>query len=123
MEARVIIASVQKSNRSQYNVWAVRITGQEKVEAFCKSAYTAMKFMFLLKKRTGLNISENCLARLSQEIAAWKLAQKKGQLLENAANAQCDKLIEEAEKEQAEEKPKKQRKPRQKKNAKVVALG
>ena len=62
----------------------------------------AMRFAYLLKKRTGLNISENCLARLSQEIKA--VAVKPAQ-----------------EQQKAEEPKKKGRKPRTKK-AQVVAL-
>ena len=74
MEARVIIASAKKSNKSENTVWAVAITGEKKPQAYCKSAYKAMRFAYLLKKRTSLNISENCLARLSQEIAGQKAA-------------------------------------------------
>ena len=43
-------------------------------QAFCNSAYKAMRFAFMLKKRTGLNISDNCLSRLSQETAGQKSA-------------------------------------------------
>ena len=102
MEARVIIISAQKSNKSKNTVWAVAVTGDHYPKAYCKSAYKAMRFAYLLKKRTGLNISENCLARLSQEIkaAAGKPAQ---------------------EQQKAEEPKKKARKPRTKK-AQVVAL-
>jgi len=72
MEARTIIASTVKSSRSNNMVWAVQIIGINGTFAFCKSAYSAMKFMFLLKARTGLNISENILARLSHDIAMAK---------------------------------------------------
>lgn len=74
METRLIIASVAKSTFSNNNVWAVAITGSEQPSTHCKSAYKAMRYMFLLKKRTGLGISENCLARLSAEIARDKAA-------------------------------------------------
>ena len=50
MEKREIIVSVVKSNQSDNNVWAVAITGDEQPSAHCKSAYKAMRFMFLLKK-------------------------------------------------------------------------
>ena len=33
-----------------------------------------MRYAFLLKKRTGLNISDNCLTRVSHEIARAKAA-------------------------------------------------
>ena len=102
MEARVIIISAQKSNKSENTVWAVAVTGDHYPKAYCKSAYKTMRFAYLLKKRTGLNISENCLARLSQEIKA--VAVKPAQ-----------------EQQKAEEPKKKGRKPRTKK-AQVVAL-
>ena len=56
MEAKVIIVSVVKSNKSENNVWAVGITGEEQEQAYCKSAWKAMKFAFLLKKQTGFYI-------------------------------------------------------------------
>ena len=58
MEAKVIIVTVVKSNKSENNVWAVGITGEEQEQAYCKSAWKAMKFAFLLKKQTGLYIEE-----------------------------------------------------------------
>lgn len=75
METRKIIVSVVKSNKSENNVWAVAITGDEQPSAHCKSAYKAMRFMFLLKKQTGLYIADESLAQLSQEIARTKAAQ------------------------------------------------
>lgn len=74
MKKREIIVSVVKSNKSNNNVFAVAITGNEQPSAYCKSAYMAMRFMFLLKKQTGVNISDNCLTRLSAEIARVKAA-------------------------------------------------
>lgn len=75
MEKREIIVSAVKSNNSDNNVWAVAITGNEQPNAYCKTAYKAMRFMFLLKKQTGVSISENSLARLSAEIARLKALQ------------------------------------------------
>lgn len=74
METRTIIASVVNSNNSDNKVWAVSITGDKQPAAHCKSACKAMRYMFLLKKRTGLTISDNCLVRLSAEIAREKSA-------------------------------------------------
>jgi len=75
MEKREIIVSAVKSNNSDNNVWAVAITGNEQPNAYCKTAYKAMRFMFLLKKQTGVSISENSLTRLSAEIARLKALQ------------------------------------------------
>lgn len=129
MEARVIIVSAQKSNKSENTVWAVAITGEENPQAFCKSAYKAMRFAFMLKKRTGLNISDNCLSRLSQEVAGQKAARaaevKKVVKVfceeHSVDNALAQKPEPQAE-QPKEEKPKRQRKPRAKKSAQVVAL-
>ena len=65
MEKREIIASIVKSNNSDNNVWAVSITGDEQPSAHCKTAYKAMRFMFLLKKQTGLYIAAESLVQLS----------------------------------------------------------
>ena len=74
MEKREIIVSVVKSNKSDNNVWAVAINGEEQPSAHCKSAYKAMRFMFFLKKQTGLYIADESLAQLSAEIARVKAA-------------------------------------------------
>ena len=111
MEAKVIIVSVEKSNKSENNVWAVAITGEEQKQAYCKSAWKAMKFAFMLKKQTGFYIEDESLHMLSEEIAKQKA--------EAAAKAEAEKPAEqEVQPEQqpeAEAKPKKARKPRTKK--------
>ena len=110
MEAKVIIVSVVKSNKSENNVWAVGITGEEQEQAYCKSAWKAMKFAFLLKKQTGFYIEDDSLKMLSEEIARQKVA--------NAAAEQPAEQEVQPEAEQqpeAEAKPKKARKPRTKK--------
>ena len=115
MEANVIIVSVEKSNKSENNVWAVAITGEEQKQAYCKSAYKAMRFAFLLKKQTGFYIEDDSLKMLSEEIARQKAA--------NAAAEAEQPAAEEVQPEQAEAeaKPKKQRKPRTNKVAEPVA--
>lgn len=74
MEKSIIIASATKSNRSENRVWTVSITGSAAQPIYCKSAYSAMRLMFLLKIKTGLTISDNCLSRLSSEIARNRAA-------------------------------------------------
>ena len=109
MEAKVIIVTVVKSNKSENNVWAVGITGEEQEQAYCKSAYKAMRFAFLLKKQTGFYIEDDSLKMLSEEIAKQKA--------EAAADVEIPEEQEaqpEAEQPKAEE-PKKKRKPRTKK--------
>ena len=110
MEAKVIIVSVVKSNKSENNVWAVGITGEEQEQAYCKSPYKAMRFAFMLKKQTGFYIDDASLKALSEEIAKQKA--------EAAAEAEQPAEQEaqpEAEEPKAEEPKKKQRKPRTKK--------
>ena len=110
MEAKVIIVSVVKSNKSENNVWAVGITGEEQEQAYCKSAYKAMRFAFMLKKQTGFYIDDASLKALSEEIAKQKAeaSAKAEQPAEQEAQP-------EAEQPKAEEPKKKQRKPRTKK--------
>ena len=103
MEAKVIIISVVKSNKSENNVWMVAITGEEQGQAYCKSPYKAMRFAFLLKKQTGFHIEDASLKALSAEIA----------LLKAAAEVEAEKPAE--QEPQVEEKPKKKRKPHAKK--------
>lgn len=75
MEAKVIIAESVKSGKNNVTVWLVSIPGEEQGKMYCKGAYKALRYAFLLKKRTGVNISENCIAKLSQEIRLQKEAQ------------------------------------------------
>ena len=109
MEAKVIIVSVVKSNKSENNVWAVGITGEEKEQAYCKSAWKAMKFAFLLKKQTGFYIEDDSLKMLSEEIARQKAANAAEQPAEQEVQSEAEQQPE------AEAKPKKARKPRTKK--------
>ena len=113
MEAKVIIVSVVKSNKSENNVWAVGITGEEQEQAYCKSAWKAMKFAFLLKKQTGLYIEDDSLKMLSEEIARQKAAAAEAeQPAEQEAQPEVPAEVQQPE---AEAKPKKARKPRAKK--------
>ena len=109
MEKREIIVSLVKSNNSDNNVWAVSITGDEQPSAHCKTAYKAMRFMFLLKKQTGLYIAAESLAQLSAEIAFRKAEQAAG--VSEASELQAD-----------EPKPKAKRKPRSKKSEETAAV-
>ena len=118
METREIIVSQVKSNQSSNNVWAVAITGDEQPSAHCKSAYKAMRFMFLLKKQTGLYISGECLSQLSQEIALVKAA--KAEATQDATADVPGASPSDAADEQPN--PKARRRPRTKKNEETAAV-
>ena len=52
------------------NLWVVSILENDSVHKYCKSAYSPMRYMFLLQSSSAyLYISDNCLQRLSFEIA------------------------------------------------------
>ena len=70
----VILAEKALSGKSTNNVWFVYVSSDPTNRLYCTSAYKAMRLAFLLKKRLGLNISDNILARLSHEIALAKAA-------------------------------------------------
>ena len=132
MEAKYIIVSIVKSNNSENNVWAVAITGEEQPQGYCKSAYKAMRFAFLLKKQTGIYIDDKSLKSLSEQIAEVK--DQKAEAEAQAGQEKIAEVTEEfieshsvdavlAQQPEAEAKPKKQRKPRSKKvEAQVLAL-
>ena len=65
-------------------VWVVSIEGQDDSRQFCKSARAAMKYMFLLKSRTGLYISKEGLQLLSAEIARLKNPEAVAKIQEHA---------------------------------------
>jgi len=112
MEAKVIIVSVVKSNKSENNVWAVAITGEEQNQAYCKSAWKAMKFAFMLKKQTGIYIEDGSLHMLSEEIARQKAAAAAEQPAEQEVQPEAEQ---QPEAEAKAKKEKKARKPRTKK--------
>lgn len=89
MEKKQIIATIVKSNQSDNNVWAVAITGNQP-SAHCKSAYQAMRFIFLLKKQTGLYINANSLNMLSAEIARAKAAKAEARTEEDTDTQSID---------------------------------
>ena len=72
MAQNYILAAQVQSNKSQNMVWAVYAQGQEESKGYCKSAWAAMKYAFLLKKQTGLYIADECLKALSAEIKRVK---------------------------------------------------
>ena len=123
MEAKVIIVSVVKSNKSENNVWAVGITGEEQEQAYCKSAWKAMKFAFLLKKQTGFYISDTSLKMLSEEIARQKADVAAAEAEKQAEEDELgitDKPVAEQQPE-AEGKAKKEKKARKPRTKKVQA--
>lgn len=99
--SNVILAAKANSGKSTNNVWVVYTSDNSSDKMYCTSAYKAMRLAFLLKKRLGLNISDNCLARLSQEIAKAKAPQ--------GAAAQEVQKVQKPEPASVEEKPKKKR--------------
>ena len=70
----VILAEKALSGKSTNNVWFVYVSSDPTNRLYCTSPYKAMRLAFLLKKRLGLNISDNILARFSHEIALAKAA-------------------------------------------------
>ena len=89
--ANIQVASVP-SNKSNNNVWAVFVQGQEENKTFCRNAWTAMKFCFILKERTGLYIAQESITALSQEIARIKALRQTAE-----QKAQADAIQEKVE--------------------------
>lgn len=84
--SNVILAAKANSGKSTNNVWVVYTSDNSSDKMYCTSAYKAMRLAFLLKKRLGLNISDNCLARLSQEIAKAKDSASR---VQNTSSFEC----------------------------------
>jgi len=120
--SNVILAAKANSGKSTNNVWVVYTSDNSSDKMYCTSAYKAMRLAFLLKKRLGLNISDNCLARLSQEIAKAKDSASRVQntsslecsaeaqpVLSKGATAPTAQEVQKPEPVPVEEKPKKRR--------------
>ena len=122
-----IIVAQQYTTKMGIQGWAVGITGERKFRMFLRTAKKAMGYMFILKLQTGLNISDNCLQRLSfahKEEKSLRTLQEEQERIElskkimDMADAKIDEeMKKEAAKQRKEEKEaKKQR--RTKKNSK-----
>ena len=125
-----ILVSSVRSNKSENNVWAVYVQGQEENKSYCKSPYKAMRFAFYLKKVTGCRIADNSLALLSLEIKRQKEAAMTAE--QKAAKEHIDEVVEQFVKEhsvdnvlakadEAKAKAKGKRKPSAKKAKEEVA--
>ena len=87
-----ILVSSVRSNKSENNVWAVYVQGQEENKSYCKSPYKAMRYAFFLKKLTGCRIADNSLALLSLEIKRIKEAALTAE--QKAAKEHLDEVVE-----------------------------
>jgi hypothetical protein len=125
-----ILVSSVRSNKSENNVWAVYVQGQEEQKSYCKSPYKAMRFAFYLKKVTGCRIADNSLALLSLEIKRQKEASMTAE--QKAAKEHIDEVVEQfveehsvdnvlAKADEAKAKAKGKRKPSAKKAKEEVA--
>ena len=94
----VILTAKANSGKSTNNVWVVYTSDNSTAKMDCTNAFKDMRLAFLHKKRLALNISDNCLARLSQEIAKAK-----------GATAPTAQEVQKPEPAPVEEKPKKKR--------------
>ena len=61
----LILITSGKISEATAHIWVVSISGDNASRVYCKSPYKAMRYAFLLKKRTGLNISDNSSAMLA----------------------------------------------------------
>ena len=131
-----ILVSCVRSNKSDNNVWAVSVQGEEQVKSYCTSPNKAMKYAFLLKKQTGFYINDICLTQLSLEIkrlkelkeaAALTPEQKEGKERIDEAVEQfveehsVNNVLAKADEEKAKAKGKGKRKASSKKKEKVAA--
>ncbi|MBQ9190037.1 MAG: hypothetical protein IJ142_00320 [Bacteroidaceae bacterium] len=68
MEKNMIVAEMVQSSKSNNQVWFVHVTGVDKPElqGYCKQPLTAIRLAFVLKQRSGFNISDTSLQTLRQ---------------------------------------------------------
>lgn len=65
-----ILVKTEKSNRSENNVWVVSTRSYKK--KYCRNALTALRYAFILKKKTGRRIDDAGFIRLVSECRARK---------------------------------------------------
>lgn len=96
MEKQVIVAEIVKSNKSENQVWYVHVTGTDnpELQGYCKNAYKAMRFAFILKQRAQCRIDDESLQQLMLVHALTKACAEKDeeqQTAEPAATVPEDK--------------------------------
>jgi len=65
-----ILVKTEKSNRSENNVWVVSTRSYKK--KYCRNALTALRYAFILKKKTGRRIADESFNRLVSEVRSHK---------------------------------------------------
>ena len=88
MKEKMIIVNQVKSNRSEFMVWQVAITGEPYAQ-YCKSPLKALRFAFMLKKSKGVKIAMESIATLQQEINRQKEAE---QMKDNAEHVELEEM-------------------------------
>ena len=68
MEKQFIVAEMVQSNQSNNQVWFVHVTGNDSPEhqGYCKQPLAAMRLAFIIKRRSGITISDSTLQLLKQ---------------------------------------------------------
>lgn len=61
-----ILVKTEKSNRSENNVWVVSTRSYRK--KYCRNALTALRYAFILKKKTGRRIADDAFGLLMAEV-------------------------------------------------------
>ena len=75
-----ILVKTEKSNRSENNVWGVSTRSYKK--KYCRNALTALRYAFILKKKTGRRIEDESFITL---VAAVR-EQKQSRILNDAVS-------------------------------------
>ena len=75
-----ILVKTEKSNRSENNVWVVSTRSYRK--KYCRNALTALRYAFILKKKTGRRIEDESFITL---VAAVR-EQKQSRILNDAVS-------------------------------------
>ncbi len=66
-----ILVKTEKSNRSENNVWVISTRSYKK--KFCKNALTALRYAFILKKKTGRRIADESFNILIEAVRERKM--------------------------------------------------
>lgn len=127
MEKQVIVAEMVQSNKSENQVWFVHVTGSNSPEhmGYCKKAYSALQFCFILKARTQVSIDDATIEQLkafyaeNEREARWAKINARKEA--EAKAKQAEEEAPEAEQQEAEQPKKRGRKPGSRKNKKVEA--
>ena len=81
-----ILVKTEKSNRSENNVWVISTRSYKK--KYCRNAFTALRYAFILKKQTGRRIADEAFETLLAAVRERKTSRNLNEAVSEAPRSE-----------------------------------